>query len=46
MMQEWIVGLLVLGAVVFVVRRFVFKPKSSSACGSCRGCSGKDGSCH
>jgi fluoride ion exporter CrcB/FEX len=40
MWQEIIVGAIVLGAVLFLVRRWLpFGKKSSGSCGSCGGCS-------
>jgi hypothetical protein len=37
MWQEVIVGICVLGAVIFLLRRWFFSPKKS-ACGGCSGC--------
>lgn len=38
MWQEIIVGLCVLAAVYFLVRRWLFPAKKSAACGGCSGC--------
>ena len=44
--QEVIVGLCVLAAVYFLVRRWLFPAKKSAACGGCSGCSKtSDSSC-
>lgn len=46
MEQYIIVGIIVSGCVVYLLRRFVFKPKSAknTACGGCDKCGG--GGCH
>ncbi len=36
--QEVIVGVCVLSAAVFLLRRWFFSPKKSAACGGCSGC--------
>lgn len=41
MWQEIIVGICVLGAVVFLLRRWVIPGKKSAACGGCGGCDNK-----
>lgn len=41
MWQEIIVGICVLGAALFLLRRWVFAGKKSSACGGCGGCDNK-----
>lgn len=38
MWQEIIVGLCVLAAAYFLVRRWLFPTKKSAACGGCSGC--------
>jgi hypothetical protein len=38
MWQEIIVGLCVVGAALFLLRRWFFAPKKSLACGGCNGC--------
>lgn len=38
MWQELIVGVCVLGAVVFLLRRWAFPARKSSACGGCSSC--------
>ena len=38
MWQEVIVGLCVLTAVVFLLRRWFFTPKKPTACGGCNQC--------
>lgn len=38
MWQEMIVGLCVLGAVLFLLRRWFFASRKSMACGGCSGC--------
>jgi len=37
-MQEAIVYIIVAGAVLFLVKKFFFKPKTDSGCGSDCGC--------
>lgn len=39
MWQEIIVGICILTAAAFLVRRWIFPAKKSSACGGCGGCS-------
>ncbi len=39
MWQEIIVGLCVLAALAFLLRRWLFGRKASGSCGSCSGCS-------
>ncbi|OSI13208.1 FeoB-associated Cys-rich membrane protein [Neisseria canis] len=48
MEQYIIVGLIVGACAVYLLRKFVFKPKSakSAACGGCDRCGGKQGGCH
>lgn len=51
MLQNIIVGLIVAACALYLLHRFVFKPKSrkSSGCGSCNACCGTDkpkGGCH
>ncbi|MFC2506255.1 MAG: FeoB-associated Cys-rich membrane protein [Kingella sp. (in: b-proteobacteria)] len=49
MIQEIIVALIVVVAVAYIIRKYVYKPKNkNSVCGACGGCSGKEqkGSCH
>ncbi|WP_373752606.1 FeoB-associated Cys-rich membrane protein [Neisseria weixii] len=48
MIQNILVGIIVLGCVVYVLKHFFFKPKAqSSGCGrGCEGCSGKSNGCH
>lgn len=49
MIQEVIVGLMVAVAVVYIVRKYIWKPKGKdSACGACCDCDGKEkkGGCH
>ncbi|WP_416190962.1 FeoB-associated Cys-rich membrane protein [Neisseria sp. CCUG12390] len=47
MVQNIIVGIIVLGCVVYVLRHFVFKSKTKpSECDGCSGCGGKKGGCH
>ncbi len=38
MWQEVIVGVCVLGAVLFLLRRWVMPGKKSASCGGCSGC--------
>lgn len=47
--QSIIVGLIVLAAVIYVLRKFVFKKKTAdgSSCSSCDKCGGgSGGGCH
>ena len=46
--QNIIVGLIVLAAVIYVLRKFVFKKKTSDggSCSSCDKCGGGSGGCH
>lgn len=48
MEQYMIVGVIVLLCTLYILRKFVFKPKNSgSACGGCDRCGGnKGGGCH
>ncbi|MDO5073727.1 MAG: FeoB-associated Cys-rich membrane protein [Neisseria animaloris] len=48
MEQYIIVGTIVSLCILYLLRKFVFKPKSarSNACGGCDRCSGKSGGCH
>ncbi len=47
-LQQFIVGVMVLGAAVYLVRKYWPARRTTTtnktACGSCRGCSG--GGCH
>lgn len=36
--QEMIVGICVLGAALFLLRRWVFPGKKAASCGGCSGC--------
>ena len=46
--QNIIVGLIVLAAVIYVLRKFVFMKKAAdgSSCSSCDKCGGGSGGCH
>ena len=46
--QNIIVGLIVLAAVIYVLRKFVFKKKTADggSCSSCDKCGGGSGGCH
>ena len=48
MAQYIIVAALVLLCTLYLLRKWVFKPKNSrdSACGGCYRCGGKSGGCH
>lgn len=46
MEQYIIVGIIVALCTLYIVRRWIFKPKNSrSACGGCDRCGGKNGGC-
>lgn len=48
MMGQYIIaGIIVALCVLYILRKFVFKPKNSnSACGGCDRCGGSKGGCH
>lgn len=48
MVENIIVGVIVAGAVIFMLRKFVFRKKGAGRpeCGGCDRCGGSKGGCH